>query len=634
MKICPTCKKEFNDEQAFCGECGTKLEVKHTSCPKCGYEVNPDQQFCGNCGTKLNSNSSTFNADKIAAELLSKTEKVTRLASAKTKELLSDKNVEEVKKQLTSNAEEARKKISAVAQNIQSGELSFDLIKMFPTSESQYDAYIKFMLIPIIASIFIANIHALHEMTDIIPDSIFFISEVLNVAIFIFVIYVMGYIFVKANIHKYIIKLVLGLVLSIFINIIIPIIPILISLYINRKRKDYLKKYKRYIFYPLTVCFISGLLTLVAYCLFYFNFISSIVPRTLESYHNLTFSSDSIIFMLIIHITLITALGSIFGFFAMRRFMRKEQAKGISFLKMSRLQFVVPATAIFYILSFLTIFHFFDISPDDVIVDGATADIDPTTNANLTQNAAVHFTNNNYSETTANVTTLSDSITNQFNKTELLQTNTPTQQAPDNITNIQTTKFNGTAANTELTANVNLTQNVEHFTNNNYPETIMTSTFNSINDHMTQEITQHKNVESYLENVSPNSKIDSTTPTQIDQIVVKNSHDNPLAKMKDAIVLDNTGKQIGSIGVEGKEIVLKDMQGMPIASTDGQFNYDGEHKPTFIVDKNSTTTTLYSENETIYKHGNDILDAKTGKPVPVKHIDKVIKTDENVGHID
>lgn len=383
MKICPNCHKEFNDEHSFCGICGTKLEVKCILCTKCGYEVNPDQQFCGNCGAKLSTNPTASKANKIGLEILSKTEKVTRLAGEKTKELLSDKNVGEIKAQLTSNAEQVREKFSTVSQNIQSGELSFDLIKMFPTSDSQYNAYIKFMIMPTIISIFTVNIYLLHEMTKIIPDSIFVVSELLNVVVSLFIIYVIGYIFVKAGIHKYVSKLVLGLFLSIIINIIIPVLPILVSLYVNRKRKNYLKKHKRYIFYPIGVTFIATLITLFTYYLFYVNFVSIMIPRTLESYNSLVFASDNIIFAIIFHVTLMVTLAPLFMFFAMRRFMRKEQARGISFLTMNRLMFTVPTTAIFYCFSFLTIFHFFDLSPNDVITDGAlnaesATAVDPT----------------------------------------------------------------------------------------------------------------------------------------------------------------------------------------------------------------------------------------------------------------
>lgn len=383
MKICPNCHKEFNDEHSFCGICGTKLEVKHVFCTKCGCEVNPNQPFCGSCGAKLSINTTASKADKIALELLSKTEKVTRLASEKTKELLSDKNVGEIKAQLTSNAEQAREKFSTVSQNIQSGELSFDLIKMFPTSDSQYNAYIKFMIMPVIISIFTVNIYFLHEMTNIIPDSIFVVSELLNVIVFLFIIYVMGYIFVKAGIIKYLGKILLGLFLTfLFCSIGAKIGPdgagifffftICFSIYKNYVRKKYIEKHLRYIIYPIGVGFVMGALTLFAYYLYSVNLISG--------YHY--WETPSII-SLMFYVTLIVTLGPIVGFFAMCRFMRKEQTKGISFLAMNRLMFTVPATAIFYCFSFLTIFHFFDLSPNDVITDGAlnaesATAVDPT----------------------------------------------------------------------------------------------------------------------------------------------------------------------------------------------------------------------------------------------------------------
>ena len=59
MKICPTCNKEFPDDQKFCKYDGTPLEEKKAEaesgkkCPKCGRTYPADAGFCMTCGAKL-----------------------------------------------------------------------------------------------------------------------------------------------------------------------------------------------------------------------------------------------------------------------------------------------------------------------------------------------------------------------------------------------------------------------------------------------------------------------------------------------------------------------------------------------------------------------------------------------------
>lgn len=50
--VCPNCGKPVPASSKFCGECGTKIEVKKAFCVNCGHELAPGQKFCGECGTK------------------------------------------------------------------------------------------------------------------------------------------------------------------------------------------------------------------------------------------------------------------------------------------------------------------------------------------------------------------------------------------------------------------------------------------------------------------------------------------------------------------------------------------------------------------------------------------------------
>ncbi len=67
MKICPNCKKEYDDRMAFCAGCGSRLvdmqptpqqpqqPVQTVSfCMHCGNKMNSNSAFCAACGTPVN----------------------------------------------------------------------------------------------------------------------------------------------------------------------------------------------------------------------------------------------------------------------------------------------------------------------------------------------------------------------------------------------------------------------------------------------------------------------------------------------------------------------------------------------------------------------------------------------------
>jgi hypothetical protein len=49
-KQCWSCKTALEQDDAFCGKCGSPTEKK---CPKCDVTAKDDDAFCGKCGTKL-----------------------------------------------------------------------------------------------------------------------------------------------------------------------------------------------------------------------------------------------------------------------------------------------------------------------------------------------------------------------------------------------------------------------------------------------------------------------------------------------------------------------------------------------------------------------------------------------------
>lgn len=63
MKLCETCKKEYNDNTMFCTQCGSKLTEKAAEtpkmimrvhkCPACELKYPDSTRFCSQCGTEL-----------------------------------------------------------------------------------------------------------------------------------------------------------------------------------------------------------------------------------------------------------------------------------------------------------------------------------------------------------------------------------------------------------------------------------------------------------------------------------------------------------------------------------------------------------------------------------------------------
>ncbi|MDO5848353.1 MAG: zinc ribbon domain-containing protein [Methanobrevibacter sp.] len=62
--LCPKCKKDVSENDAFCGSCGEKLKFEEEKpaaseleikCKKCGALIDEGSAFCNQCGAKVNS---------------------------------------------------------------------------------------------------------------------------------------------------------------------------------------------------------------------------------------------------------------------------------------------------------------------------------------------------------------------------------------------------------------------------------------------------------------------------------------------------------------------------------------------------------------------------------------------------
>lgn len=90
MKICPECKKEFDDKENFCGDCGVELKNKPRFCTKCGSQIESEQKFCPSCGAKIEK--------QFSVALIGKTaNKIGKMASETAEEILSEESISSVK---------------------------------------------------------------------------------------------------------------------------------------------------------------------------------------------------------------------------------------------------------------------------------------------------------------------------------------------------------------------------------------------------------------------------------------------------------------------------------------------------------------------------------------------------------
>lgn len=50
---CPACGTSIDEDDTFCGGCGSEIAAMKPSCPACDAEVNKDDKFCRDCGNEL-----------------------------------------------------------------------------------------------------------------------------------------------------------------------------------------------------------------------------------------------------------------------------------------------------------------------------------------------------------------------------------------------------------------------------------------------------------------------------------------------------------------------------------------------------------------------------------------------------
>ena len=230
-----------------------------------------------------------------------------------------------------------------------------DLGAMFPTEESRYSAYIKFLY----ATIAILTISA---VLGVFANSVM-ISALMQIGIVLLNIYVSLYIFWKSKVISFVIKLLAGLFISLLImsillvavGPIVGLIAVVLSFIANRRRLNLLKKYKRFIFYSIIPSIVSGIMVALSEAF------------TFKLNHAMTVEQAWTYLILDLICTIISVISPCL---MMHYVLRREQKKyNTPFLTTVRLFTVVPVTLFFFIFSYVGLFHISGMSDTDVFGD-------------------------------------------------------------------------------------------------------------------------------------------------------------------------------------------------------------------------------------------------------------------------
>ena len=243
----------------------------------------------------------------------------------------------------------------------------FDLVKTFPTEDSRYDAILKlingFILCQVIC--ISAGIISVMSMSSRSPGAsgigglmsiVGTISTIALVVLNIIFLYVYVYSLWKSGSLQYIFKICIGLLVSSIIGLIFfPLAPLLIllAIYVNRKRWEFITHYKRFALYfvvPLVLTFVGLIAGLVM------MFLGMSAGH--GSGASILGGGSGFIIILFVYF-FIPSL-------TMRYVYKNEKAKGTPYLMTTKLMIVVPVTIIFLILAFSTLIPHHTFSGDSV----------------------------------------------------------------------------------------------------------------------------------------------------------------------------------------------------------------------------------------------------------------------------
>ena len=243
-----------------------------------------------------------------------------------------------------------------------------DLEKMFPTEQSRYKAFIRFLYFALFVEIVSTILKAMSRQPSYIINqaygqgyqehsllmlftSLFVIISIIGIT------YVMLYIYVKSGFLEFVLKLFLGLLVSSIITCILfailgsiaPIIGIIAAIIANRRRLALLKKYKSYVWYSAGYVLIPIICIILALGSFFLSHLlrNSIIP---------TIISPLFIILAVLAPVLITHYA-----------LKTEMAKGSSFLQVMKLLQVIPVMLVFCFFSYMTLLHINAFSDESIL---------------------------------------------------------------------------------------------------------------------------------------------------------------------------------------------------------------------------------------------------------------------------
>lgn len=265
----------------------------------------------------------------------------------------------------------------------------FDLIRYFPTEESKYSAYKDFLGFAITIPLTLASIHELPKWLQILSGIYIFIGA--------FVVpYVFIYLFVKSGIFKIVGKLIVLSILSLLICFLFPpffiIFPIL-GIIFNSKRRHILEQYYHYVKYLIYPYLLGAIALLLTVALTIAGI--TIIRREDEA---------AIFFMGIIGCLIILGLPMYYYL----KLLNVEQQRGVPFLKMYKLTWIIPMTYSLMISSAINLLSW-DFVNGDILIDDisdcidANEDVVVNTSTTITTPTNIENTDLN---TTANETNI------------------------------------------------------------------------------------------------------------------------------------------------------------------------------------------------------------------------------------
>lgn len=242
-----------------------------------------------------------------------------------------------------------------------------NLEKRFPTEESRYSAYIKFLYLALVCGALGRVLDVMNRPTvhmvgyrQVVEEpsmlvTIFTLACIIGLIIASVCIgYTSLYIFVKSGTMQFLIRLLIGFLIGAILMAIITsifgpggiIISVVAALIANRKRLAILKKYQAFVWYGLGGVILPFIFLIVG------------IGIALVG----TYMKSSIAYLGFILALMFFVVPTLVIHYALRR----ERAKGRSFLETIRLLNVVPIICLCCFFSYLTLTHIGGLSGDSI----------------------------------------------------------------------------------------------------------------------------------------------------------------------------------------------------------------------------------------------------------------------------